>query len=165
MMPSLTARGEVAASGGHLRFSLAAGAVGLMFALAMAGLAVATYLTVVHYTHQQIACNGIGDCEYVNSSKYAEVGGVPVALLGAIAYGMMGVLVLAYAVSPAPGVLQALWAIGLASFGFSMYLTGIELWVLDAICLYCVGSASIMTALFAVQSVALWMFRGQKGRS
>lgn len=124
--------------------------------LAVVGLGVATYLTILHYTHSQIACNGLGDCEYVNSSKYAVVAGMPVALLGAVAYGSMAVLLFAYTLTRLPSLLQLTWLIGLASFAFSMYLTAIELWVLDAICVYCVWSASVMTALFAVQSLLLW---------
>lgn len=54
-----------------------------------------------------------------------------------------------------PEMLLAAWGVALASFGFSMYLTYIELAVLDAICVYCVGSASIMTALFVVLSACV----------
>lgn len=140
-----------------MRVLLSNAALAASVVLALVGLGVAGYLTVVHYTHQQIACNGIGDCEYVNNSNYAEVAGMPVALLGAAAYAVMCLLVVAYAISRVPGLLQVAWGVALASFAFSMYLTGIELWVLEAICVYCVASASVMTALFAMLSVAVWM--------
>jgi uncharacterized membrane protein len=123
-------------------------AVALML-LAMAGLGVASYLTVVHYAHQPIACSGIGECEYVNSSDYATVAGVPVALLGALAYASMGALVLGWWHWRNQALLLAAWAISAISFAFSMYLTYIELRVLDAICPYCVASASVVTAVFA----------------
>jgi uncharacterized membrane protein len=61
--------------------------------LAFAGLGVATYLSVTHATGQPIACSGVGDCGYVNSSEYAKVAGVPVAALGAAAYACVDVLV------------------------------------------------------------------------
>jgi uncharacterized membrane protein len=127
--------------------------------LALGGLGVATYLTVVHYAHQPIACSSVGDCELVNSSRYAKVGGIPVALIGALAY----VAILAGAVGAwlrrDSTLLLGAWALALASFVFSMYLTYIELRVLYAICVYCVASASIMTAIFAVLSVAAWQVR------
>lgn len=143
-------------AGGGTRTLLSNVSLGASVILALVGLGVAGYLTVVHYAHQQIACNGIGDCEYVNSSRYAEVAGVPVALMGAAAYGAMSLLAAAYLMSRSPALLQAAWGVALASFAFSMYLTGIELWVLEAICVYCVASASVMTALFATLSLALW---------
>ena len=127
--------------------------------LAIIGFGVATYLSIVHYTHNEIACNGLGDCEYVNSSKYAEVAGVPVAVMGAIAYATMALFMLAYLFARIPALLQLIWLIGFASFAFSMYLTAIELWVLEAICVYCVVSATVMTALFALQSWLLWLTR------
>lgn len=129
--------------------------------LALIGLGVASYLTVVHYAHQPIACNGLGDCEYVNSSEYAKVAGVPVALMGAVAYAMMAALIAVAWVLRGGTLLLLAWAVGLASFAFSMYLTYIELEVLDAICVYCVVSATVMTALFAILSGLVWMQRDE----
>jgi uncharacterized membrane protein len=131
--------------------------------LAVAGLAIATYLTVVHFADQPIVCSSIGDCELVNSSRYASLGGVPVALMGAAAYVSMLALIIGSRVRRSPELLLAAWGIALASFGFSMYLTYIELRVLDAICVYCVGSASIMTALLVVLSIGVWMEFGRNG--
>jgi uncharacterized membrane protein len=131
----------------------------LGFALALAGLGVATYLTVVHYAHQPIACTGLGDCEYVNSSEYADVAGVPVALLGAGAYAIIAALIAALSLRNDVRLLVAAWAVALASFLFSMYLTYIELWVLDAVCVYCVASASLVSGLFAALSAAVWLRR------
>ncbi len=123
--------------------------------LSIAGACVATYLTVVHFADQPIVCSSIGDCELVNSSRYASLAGVPVALLGAGAYVSMLALIAGSWLRRSPEMLLAAWGVALASFGFSMYLTYIELAVLDAICVYCVGSASIMTALFVVLSACV----------
>lgn len=128
-------------------------------ALAAAGLGVATYLTVVHFGDQPIACNGVGDCEYVNSSEYAKLAGIPVALLGAAAYATMLLAAALAWLRRDPVLLVLAWGVALASFAFSAYLTYIELRVLDAICVYCVASAAIVTALFAALSLALWAAR------
>ena len=112
--------------------------------LALAGLAVAGYLTWVHYAGLEPICaGGPGGCEKVQSSHYAELAGVPVALLGAIGYAV----ILASLALPAEAgrVVGALTA--LVGFGFSAWLTYMELFEIDAICQWCVASAAIMTAL------------------
>ena len=130
-------------------------------ALAVVGASIASYLTVVHYAHQPIACSSIGDCELVNSSKYADLAGVPVAVLGALSYLSMLVMVIVAGMRRSSGFILAAWAIAFASFGFSVYLTYIELRVLDAICVYCVASASVITALFATLSAVLWLVQDE----
>jgi uncharacterized membrane protein len=135
-------------------------ALALAALLAAAGLGIATYLTVTHYGDQPIACNGLGDCEYVNSSEYAKLFGVPVALVGAAAYATMLLASMVALVRRESALLLAAWGVALASFGFSMYLTYIELRVLEAICVYCVASATVATALFVALSAALWWARG-----
>jgi uncharacterized membrane protein len=131
----------------------------LAAALSAAGLGIALYLTIVHYGDQPIACNGIGDCEYVNSSEYAKLLGIPVALIGAAAYATMLAGSIAAWLRRDALLLLAAWGVALASFAFSVYLTYIELEVLEAICVYCVASASVMTALFAALSAAVWLAR------
>jgi uncharacterized membrane protein len=138
-----------------LQFDVLSAFAALVFAVA--GFGVAVYLTVVHYTHQQIACNGLGDCEYVNSSEYAELGGMPVALLGAVAYASIALLVPLWRLLRQENALLIAWGIALASFAFSAYLTYIELFVIDAICVYCVISAMMATAMFAALSLTVWL--------
>ena len=127
--------------------------------LAVAGCGIAGYLTVVHFADQPIACSSISDCELVNSSRYAKLAGVPVALLGGGAYVTLLVLVAVAWLRRDATALLAAWGVALASFVFSMYLTYIELRVLHAICVYCVGSASVVTALLLVLSACLWLDR------
>ena len=126
-------------SDGQLR--LAAAALGL------AGLAIAIYLTVVHYDHSSPVCvGGGGGCEKVQSSDYAELAGVPVAVLGTIGYA----LILASLLVPGDAGRFAGALLGLVGVGFSVYLTYLELFVIDAICQWCVASAVVMAALTAV---------------
>src|SRR5205809_7422009 len=54
--------------------------------VAVAGLADATYLSVQALTGETLSCGGSPDCFRVLGSPYAKVGGVPLALLGAVAY-------------------------------------------------------------------------------
>jgi uncharacterized membrane protein len=114
--------------------------------LAAAGLAIAGYLTYVHYRGVQVLCLADGGCETVQSSRYAELGGVPVALLGLLGYA--GIL-LAAALRGESARLAGV-ALTVAGLGFSGYLTYRELFTIDAICQWCVASALIMTALATV---------------
>jgi len=142
--------------GAHARLALLPA-----MALAAAGVGIASYLAVVHYAAQPIACNGLGDCEYVNNSEYARLAGIPVATVGAVAYATMLAATLGAWLRRDATLLLAAWGVALASFAFSIYLTYIELEVLEAICVYCVASASVMTALFAALSYSLWLTRDE----
>jgi len=118
--------------------------------LALAGLAVAGYLTWVHYAELEPICaGGSGGCERVQNSDYAELAGVPVALLGLIGYGA----ILASLRAPGDVGRFAGAVIALAGFGFSAWLTYVELFEIDAICQWCVASAVIMTLLALVTSL------------
>jgi uncharacterized membrane protein len=120
--------------------------VAAMAALALAGLGVATYLTVVHYSGGEPVCAVGHGCVTVQESEYAELAGVPVALIGLIGY----VAILAsLALRGDTGRLVRV-AMTAGGFAFSVYLTYLELFVIDAICQWCVGSAVIMTALLAL---------------
>jgi uncharacterized membrane protein len=118
--------------------------------LALAGLGVAGYLTWVHYADLEPICaGGSGGCERVQNSEYAELAGVPVALLGLVGYAaILGSLALPGDAGRFAGALLAL-----AGFGFSAWLTYVELFEIDAICQWCVVSAVLMIALAVVTSL------------
>jgi uncharacterized membrane protein len=108
------------------------------------GIAIATYLTYVHYAGLQPICaGGSHGCERVQSSSYATVGGVPVAVLGLIGYVSIAGALLA----PGDGARLAAAALTVVGFGFSAYLTYLELFVINAICQWCVSSAVLLTVL------------------
>jgi uncharacterized membrane protein len=82
----------------------------------------------------------------VQTSAYAKLAGVPVALLGLIGYVViLGALIVDGEIGRMVAALTAL-----VGFGFSMYLTYRELFTIDAICQWCVGSAIVMTGLAVV---------------
>jgi uncharacterized membrane protein len=118
--------------------------------LCLAGLGVAGYLTYVHYEEIAPVCT-TGGCEKVQSSSYSELAGIPVALLGLVGYALIGLsLLLRGDVGHA-----ATAALAIAGFGFSVYLTYLELFEIDAICQWCVASAVLMTMLLVVALVRL----------
>jgi uncharacterized membrane protein len=126
--------------------------------LAAAGLVDALYLTWIKFTNNYSLCiQGVGNCESVNTSSYAEVLGIPVAVLGAGTYILIIVILL---LETRIGHLQSnatLYLFGITLIGvlFSAYLTFIEIAVLKNICPYCVLSAILITVLFILSIVRL----------
>jgi uncharacterized membrane protein len=114
--------------------------------VALLGLAIAGYLTYVHYRGIHVLCLAHGGCETVQSSDYAKLAGVPVALLGLIGYaGILVTLLLPVELGVAGGAVLAM-----IGFGFSAYLTYRELFTIKAICQWCVASAVLMTVLLGL---------------
>jgi uncharacterized membrane protein len=116
------------------------------------GLGVATYLTIVHYTGLgNLVCANSG-CATVQRSQWAEIAGIPVALLGLIGYVMiLGSLGTGFFV-PRQGENARLAVLGftLIGFLFSAYLTYRELFSIHAICEWCASSAVILTILVII---------------
>lgn len=132
----------------------AAGAQRLRIAaivLAVVGTAVAAYLTYVHYEGIEPVCGLGGDCEKVQTSEWAELAGIPVALLGLVGY----VLILGSLFVPGERGLLAGALLSLVGFGFSAYLTYRELFSIDAICQWCLTSAVVLTLLALVTTARL----------
>jgi len=127
----------------------------LLLALAVTGLGVSSYLTYTHWAHATVACGGLGSCNEVNNSKYAELAGIPVAFLGALSYLALIASALAWLWSRPAGLtwpVMSFW--GLSVFGtlYSAYLTYVEVFVLEAICVYCVASAAVMLASLLIST-------------
>jgi uncharacterized membrane protein len=119
--------------------------------LALVGLGVAGYLTYVHYAGIHVLCAASGGCETVQTSSYAKLAGIPVPVLGLVGY--VGILVSLFV----PGDTGRLATAGLAlvGFGFSVYLTYLEVFVIKAICQWCVGSAVLMTGIAVLAVIRL----------
>ncbi len=125
----------------------------LLALMAMAGVGIATYLTLYKTgAIGQLACS-VGSCETVNTSRWSQLAGLPVAAWG------LGFYVLVLAVCLA-GV-QARWSesvivskalVGLTAWGvlFSGWLTYLELFKIHAICVWCVTSAVLVCVMFLV---------------
>jgi uncharacterized membrane protein len=107
------------------------------------GLAIAAYLTYIHYAGIKPVCLASGGCERVQSSRYAKLVGVPVTVLGLVGY--TGILA-SLRVRGEPGLFTGA-LVALAGFGFSLYLTYLELFKIHAICQWCVASAVLMSIL------------------
>jgi uncharacterized membrane protein len=133
-------------AGVERRLAIATGAT------ALAGVGIATYLVYVHYAGIQPFCvAGGGGCEKVQTSDFAKLAGIPVAVLGLAGYLA---IVASLFVRGDLGRLAGA-AIALSGFGFSIYLTYREIFTIKAICQWCVASAVLMTLLAVLTVVRL----------
>jgi uncharacterized membrane protein len=119
--------------------------------LGFAGVGIAGYLTYVHYAGLHPICGISHGCETVQTSSYASLLGVPVALLGLITY----ILILVSLRMPGERALLGGYALTLVAFLFSAYLTYREVFTIHAICSWCVSSAIVFTLLAIVGSVRI----------
>ena len=117
--------------------------------LTLAGIGIAAYLTYVHYRGLSPICAINEGCEKVQSSSYAKVGGVPVPLIGLIGY----IAILASLLVRGVAARLATAGMALGGFAFSVYLTGLELFEIHAICQWCVGSAIVMTSIALLATI------------
>lgn len=125
--------------------------------LCVVGLAVALYLLSIKLTPVPPYCFGLGNCETVNTSAYSEILGIPIALLGVLAYATLLGLLLLEARSSFLGKWGTLVEFGMTLGGtlYSAFLTFLEVAVIKAICPYCVTSAVVMTLLFVISTVRM----------
>lgn len=119
--------------------------------LALAGIGVSGYLTYVETQAVEAICGPVGDCNAVQNSSYARLFGVlPIGILGLIGFAM---ILIAWLVQwlrdDKLGSYASLAMLGMALFGtiFSIYLTYLEIWVIEAVCIWCLSSAVLITAL------------------
>jgi uncharacterized membrane protein len=123
-----------------------------LIVLTVLGLVVASYVTYVHYAGIKPACTAGESCTKVQTSRYSELLGVPVALIGLIGY----VAILASLLAPEGETSRfATAALTLGGFAFSVYLTYREVFSIHAICEECVSSAIVMTIMVCL---SVWRF-------
>lgn len=118
--------------------------------VALAGTAVAGYLTYVHYRPDALICTSSGGCETVQESSYAELVGIPVALLGLLAY----VAVLVLVAWETEAARTAVAAIALGGAAFAVYLVALQAFVIDAWCVWCLVNDLLLVPLLAI--LAVW---------
>jgi uncharacterized membrane protein len=127
------------------------------FVLACLGVLDATYLLIYKLTGNTGMCWGNGGCHDVNFSIYSEIGGIPVSVFGIIAFlGIAGILLLEprLKIAEENGAL-AIFGISLTGVAFTAYLTWLEIYVIHAVCPFCVASAVIIALIFILAIIRL----------
>jgi uncharacterized membrane protein len=124
--------------------------------LALAGIGVATYIAIAEGGGGSPKCLVGGGCETVAQSEYSHLAGVNVAVIGIAGY----VVLLATAIIPGDvGRFGGFFA-ALVGVGFSLYLTYLELFVIDAICEWCATSAVLMVLSLVVATARAFAYTG-----
>lgn len=124
------------------------------------GIGVAAYIAIADAAGDAPAClAGGGGCATVAESSHSHVAGVNIAILGVIGYALL----LASAFFASDIARFGGFVVALGGFGYSVYLTVLEIWVIEAICQWCVASAVLMTILFALNAARLIGHAGRDG--
>jgi len=125
--------------------------------LTVIGLLVSIYMTIFKITSNESMCIGSKDCSVVNASRYSEVNGIPVAVLGVIGYAaILAVLVL----GQRRGFFQQngsmlFFGLSLTGFLFTLYLIFVEVALIKAYCPFCIASQTAMTLIFILSVIRL----------
>ena len=129
----------------------------IITALAIIGLLVSIYMTIYKFTDNDAMCIGSGGCSVVNSSRYSEVNGIPVAILGI--FGYAAILALLF-LENRSGFFQdngimMLFGVTLTGFLFTLYLIYVEVALIKAYCPFCLTSQAVMTVIFILSVIRL----------
>ena len=121
------------------------------------GIGVAAYIAIVESGGGAPAClAGGGGCETVAESSYSHVAGINIAIFGVIGY--VAIFLTAFFANDLARF--AGFAMTLGGFGYSIFLTYLEIFKIEAICQWCVASAVLMTVLFGLSAIRLLGYGG-----
>jgi len=126
-------------------------------ALVGLGLLVSIYMTIYKVTSNNAMCLGSGDCSTVNASRYSEVNGIPVAIIGVLGY--LAILVTHYFENRNRFFKQnstlMISGMALTGFLFTVWLIYVEVALLKALCPFCITSQTAMTIIFIIAVMRL----------
>jgi uncharacterized membrane protein len=125
----------------------------LVAIFAFIGLLIANYIRGTKKTAGALVCPLEGSCDTVVHSDYSRLFGIPIETLGMLYYSLIFLTYLYFSFSPTAVPLPVSYfvlALSVAAFLFSMYLTGIQAFVLHHWCTWCLFSASICTIIFVL---------------
>ena len=125
------------------------------FITALIGFIDASFLAIEHYRGVVPPCSIISGCEKVTTSSYAEVFGIPLALFGAIYYFALLVLIIAYFDLKKAIILKIAALVTPIGFLASLYFVYLQVFIIKAICLYCMISAAASITLFVLGIIIL----------
>ena len=129
----------------------------ITIALTIIGLLVSIYMTIYKLTNNESMCIGSSGCSEVNASRYSEINGIPVAVLGVVGYA--AILALLF-LEQRPGFIQEngsmiFFGISLIGFLFTLYLIYLEIALIKAYCPFCLASQAVMIVIFIISVIRL----------
>lgn len=134
--------------------------LGAISILGVAGMLLSAYLTYLHFSAGSSSfcnINSVVNCDVVNKSKYAEILGMPVGILGFLGYALLTALAFGWMRNwLKKPTHRKIMIFSTAALGFSLYLTFIEFFVLRSVCLLCVTSQAVIIGIF-ILSIITWL--------
>jgi uncharacterized membrane protein len=127
-----------------------------MTGLALVGLAVAGYLLAVRVVGEAPVCGPVKGCDTVAASPYATAFGLPVALYGVGYSVLLASACLVWSRTADRRALYAAYGLGLLGIVAVAYLTYLEVFVIEAICVWCVTYAATIVAGWVIAALAAW---------
>ncbi|NWG06908.1 MAG: vitamin K epoxide reductase family protein [Chloroflexi bacterium] len=129
----------------------------LAIGLTILGLLVSIYMTIYKLTDNEKMCIGSGGCSVVNASRYSEINGIPVAVLGVVGYSaILAVLFLEKKVGFfKENGSMIFFGLSLTGFLFTLYLIYVEVALLQEYCPFCITSQAAMTVIFILSVIRL----------
>jgi uncharacterized membrane protein len=126
-----------------------------LVAFTIIGLLVSIYMTIYKITSNDSMCIGSKDCSVVNQSRYSEIYGIPVAVIGLLGYAAILALLL---LERNPGFFKQngtmlLFGLSLTGFLFTLYLIFLEIALIKAYCPFCITSQAAMTIIFILSVI------------
>lgn len=126
-----------------------------LFAFTIIGLLVSIYMTIYKITSNDSMCIGSKDCSVVNQSRYSEIYGIPVAVIGVLGYSVILAVLL---LERNPGFFKQngpmlLFGLSLTGFLFTLYLIFLEMALIKAYCPFCITSQAAMTIIFILSVI------------
>jgi uncharacterized membrane protein len=120
-----------------------------LLGLVLAGIALTAYLTFVAWFGEHPAyCGAESDCGLVQQSRWSTLLGVPIALWGLLTYALLARLV--WRLRTRPSSWRMALTIATVGAGVSWYLTVVSVFVIEAVCVYCLASFGIINALLVL---------------
>lgn len=134
-------------------------------ALSALGFADAAYLAITHWRGELPSCGGYVGCDVVNTSRYADIYGIPIAAFGALLFALLLAVSLVRGRPPARNWVYStlvLYSLALAAAVFMAYLTAIEILVLHAVCYWCLAMAAITLLVLILITREVWAFEPEE---
>jgi uncharacterized membrane protein len=141
---------EPSALGAHGRFGL-----GLTI-VALVGVAIAAYLLAARLLGEAPMCGPVKGCDTVAASVYATILGIPVAAVGLVFSIVLVAACVLWWRRADRRALYLAYGLGLAGIVAVAYLTFLELFVIEAICIWCVSYAVTVVGGWVLAASAAW---------
>lgn len=124
----------------------------LLLILAFSGLILTAYITATRWFGTvPLACGEGSECDLVQSSRWSTLLGLPISFWGFVTYGVLFGAV--WRMRKRRLSWKFAWVVAFVSVGISAYLTAISVFVIEAVCIYCLTSFGLMLAILVILTV------------